>query len=313
MNRVTTSAVGALQSVNRIRRSLYHRGVLRSRRLPRPVVSVGNLSMGGSGKTPAIVKLARLLTAAGYRPAILSRGYRRRSPLRWEIVRSDDVSRYGDEPVMMARALPGLPIVVGADRFRSGSDFLQQQDCDLFLLDDGFQHIQLERDCDILILTPSRGLLREGLDTAKDADIVLLRGERLPGDLEAAAFEVRLEPAAFRINGEREPVANLGGRRIVAFAGLADNQQFFQALRDLGFDIAETVEFRDHHRYSERHLEHLSHVARDHHATLVTTEKDWVKIRRNEIGVLEVEMKIERESELLAKVIALAGLGDPSA
>ena len=310
--RVLGPLLPVLHGVNRARRALYRRGTLHAHRLPRPVVSIGNLSMGGSGKTPATIAITKMVIAEGLRPAILSRGYRRKSPLPWETVSSDDVVRFGDEPVMLARALPGTPVIVGADRYQSGSEFLRRNDCDLFLLDDGFQHLRLHRDCDILIIAPGDGLTRENHTALSDADILIVRNGAQPpeGADPVPTFPARLEATAYRRMGTRSPVPTLAGRAVVAFSGLANNAQFFATLRAAGADIRDTVEYRDHHRYSARDIELLVTIATENAAELVTTEKDWVKIRRSDIGVVEAELVIERADELLRTILSSTGLAE---
>lgn len=302
--------LAVLHAANRIRRSLYRNGTLESRRLPRPVISIGNLSMGGSGKTPTTITITRRLIREGLRPAILSRGYRRKSRRPWDVVSSDDVARFGDEPVMLSRALPGTPVIVGADRFRSGSEFLRNDDCDLFVLDDGFQHLRLARDCDILIIAPGDGPAREDDSALADADILIVRnGASSPAGNRARAFEARLAASGYRRFSVTSPVESLRNRPVVAFAGLARNEQFFATLRALGADLRATVEYRDHHRYTARDVELLLLTASEHGGELVTTEKDWVKIRRNDIGVVEADMIIEGEDELIREILTITSLG----
>lgn len=303
MKAVTGTLISLLQGVNHLRRSLYRGGMLRSRRLPLPVISIGNLSMGGSGKTPATIAVARMMSAQGLRPAILSRGYRRVSSRPWEVVRGDDVRRFGDEPVMMARALPGIPVIVGADRYASGSAFLAGDDCDLFILDDGFQHIQLERECNIVISGGGTSWNRESPRALVDADILLRRDYAVvPEDFLGPVFDVSLKHVSFRIGGIRHPVATLEDMSVVVFSGLANNVQFQQSVALHGAVIAEAISYRDHHVYTDDEVQDLLVRARGHNATLLTTEKDWVKIRRDDVGVLEVEMSIDRPEALLGEI-----------
>ena len=310
MSGLATPLISALQGVNHIRRNLYRRGILRSRRLPRPVISIGNLSMGGSGKTPATIMLSRMLAGVGVLPAILSRGYRRRSSQPWEVVRGDDVRRFGDEPVMLARALPGVPVIVGADRFAAGSAFLERDDCDAFLLDDGFQHIQLERDCNIVISGTGTTWNREGEGAMVDAHLLLRREHAIvPDEYSGPVFDVTLSAVHYRVGGMREPVSALEGRRVLVFSGLANNVQFQRSVASHGAVIVDAVGFPDHHVYSDDELQELRSRASGENAALVTTEKDWVKIRRDDIGVLEVEMTVDRPAELLEEILRRAGLG----
>jgi tetraacyldisaccharide 4'-kinase len=297
----------AYQGVNRLRRSLYRRGVLRQKELPRPVVSIGNLSIGGSGKTPVTIALVRLLRERGFSPAVLTRGYRRKSNESWAVVTGGDVARFGDEPVMMAAALPETPVIVGADRYQAAIGYLQGSDCDLFVLDDGFQHLRLLRDCDVVIDHPARWA-REGRAALRDAGIILRRGIRRSSALSQTIFEMELVVNAVRRGGHSEPPEVLRGAKVVAFAGLADNRQFFALLEHLGARLVATFEFADHHRYSRQELERIRRAAAEAPAMMVTTAKDWVKLVDPEIAFLEVEMEIARSAALVDEILSRCGL-----
>jgi tetraacyldisaccharide 4'-kinase len=283
----------AYRGVNRVRRSLYRRGILRSEALPRPVISVGNRAIGGSGKTPAVIAIARGLSAAGKRVAILTRGYGRSEtaePLR---VDRSDPARFGDEPSVIHEELPGVPVIVGARRARAARWFLERGECDVFLLDDGFQHIQLARDIDVVIENAEARRFREGESALAEADVVLLRnGARFAGA--APAFRADLEPVEWVSAGGPRPLEELRGKRAVAFAGLADNAQFFRMLESLGVELRESISFRDHQRYGEGELRRIEETRRAAGAELVlTTMKDRVKARARDFAALRVEMKLE--------------------
>lgn len=237
------------RGINRARRALYRAGVLKPRRLPKPVISVGNLAAGGAGKTPAVIAIGRFLLSRGLRVAVLTRGYGRVGA--GGAVTSLDPARYGDEPVLIKMHLNNADIIVGKNRYENGVAV----SADVYLLDDGFQHLQLHRDLDIVIDVPRAGFWREGRSALRDADIVIPRDLRLviPHDLH--------------------------GRRLFAFAGLADNEQFFASLREHGLTLVGTRGFRDHHRYTPGDIQIIKAEARDAGAErIVTTEKDAVKI-----------------------------------
>jgi tetraacyldisaccharide 4'-kinase len=281
------------------RRRWYTRDPTRRSRLARPVVSVGNLRVGGSGKTPVVESLARLLAAQGERPAILSRGYGRRRPAEGVTVVSDglrivsDLDAAGDEPLMLARSLPGVPVLVGADRFLSGRLAEQRFGVTVHLLDDGFQHLSLARDVDLLLLDESDltdrvvplGRLREPLTAASCADAVLApavgeasleRIRRLAAS--GTVWEVRrsLGPLRWLRGG---PVALDPGGRVFAVAGIARPERFFGDLRTAGWTVAGTMIFRDHHRYSAADVERIAAAARASSAAAVlSTEKDGVRL-----------------------------------
>jgi tetraacyldisaccharide 4'-kinase len=258
------------RAINRVRRALYRRDILKSKRLPRPVISVGNLAAGGAGKTPAVITIARFLEKRGFRVAVLTRGYRRSGNVAG-LVTSLDAARFGDESVLLKSKLQNAHIIVGAKRYQNAIRFLTENDCDLFILDDGFQHLQLARDVDIVIDTP-RGLMREGRSALADADFVIQRRLRIVVPEE------------------------LTGRRVFAFAGLADNEQFFASLRASGVNVIGTRSFRDHHRYTAADIAAVKAAARTAGAeAIVTTEKDAVKIDDRDIIAIAAEMIIEPE------------------
>lgn len=258
----------AWQSVNRLRRALYRAGILKSKRLPRPVISVGNLAAGGSGKTPAVIAIARHLTQRGLRVAILTRGYGRTGSEEG-LVTSLDGGRFGDEPVLIKRTLPNVYVIVGSNRYDNAIQFIRDNDCDVFILDDGFQHLQLARDLDVVI-DAGRGWMREGRSALAHAGIVIPRKLKLVVPQE------------------------LISRRLFAFAGLADNDQFFASLRANGLNVIASQSFRDHHGYTAADLAAIEDVAAKNGAeVIVTTEKDAVKIQNQNIIAIAAEMIID--------------------
>lgn len=306
----------AYGGVARARRSWYARRPHRRRRLGRPVVSVGNLVVGGSGKTPAAAAIAKLLLAAGHRPAVLSRGYRRRAPSGEIVVVSDGervlaaVDRSGDEPQMLARGLPGVPVLAGADRYRAGLLAERQLGATVLILDDGFQHVQLERNADLLIVSPEdldermlpSGRLREPLDAARAADALLVGGSAQDAAHVASAlgvgtaFRIEARFSALRLlDGDGGSAPARGSGRVVAVAGIARPWRFFEALAGQGWDVARTIAFRDHHWFTPADLDRVEAAMRDAGAALVvTTEKDAVRIgARARWAVLPMEVAVE--------------------
>jgi tetraacyldisaccharide 4'-kinase len=258
------------RGVNRVRRALYRRGILKSKRLPRPVISVGNLAAGGAGKTPAVITIARFLEKRGFRVAVLTRGYGRAGNASG-LVTSLDAARFGDEPVLLKSKLKSVDVIVGSKRYKNAFQFLNANDCDLFILDDGFQHLQLARDVDVVIDTRN-GVMREGRSALAEADVVIQRRLRLVVPEE------------------------LTGHCVFAFAGLADNEQFFASLRANGLNLAGTRSFQDHHRYTAADVAAIKESARAAGAeAIVTTEKDAVKIDDRDIIAIAAEMIIEPE------------------
>ena len=291
----------------RFRRAWYGRHPDRVRRLARPVISVGNLAVGGSGKTPLVAAIARQLVAADERPAILSRGYGRRRSADGVVVVSDGrgplvrAEESGDEPQMLARSLLGVPVLVAPDRYLAGSLAERQFGCTVHLLDDGFQHLQLARDINLLVMSTDdlkesllpAGRLREPLDAARSADALLVSGDE--HDAEAVSSALGVTPV-FRVlarQGEprlmSEQDARPTGRRVVAVAGIARPARFFDALRGGGWDVAQEIVFRDHHWFSHRDLDAIHRAATDARADLiVTTEKDAARLDRSAVAAAPV-------------------------
>ena len=283
----------------RLRRSWYRRHPERVHRLARPVISVGNLAAGGSGKTPIVAAVASMLRASGERPVILSRGYARTDRSSPIVVVSDGtrviepVARSGDEPQMLARALPGIPVVVGSDRFAAGERAQSQFDVTVFVLDDGFQHVQLARDVDLLVVSAADladtvlpvGRLREPLRAAADADALLVYGDAADGS--RVAGEIGVSPV-FTVSRHYDAprlVAPFGaeltvtGRRAVAFAGIARPERFFAAVRAHGWEITRELRFPDHHWFTALDLAKVADAARATAADVVlTTGKDAVRL-----------------------------------
>lgn len=283
----------AYRGVNRLRRDLYRRGILKSEHLPRPVISVGNRALGGSGKTPAVIAIARGLAAAGKRVAILTRGYGRAETAEPLLVDRPDADRFGDEPALIHEALPGVPVLVGARRAGTARWFLEMGDCDVFLLDDGFQHLQLAREIDVVIENAAAKRFREGESALADAGILLLRNGA-SASATVPSFRAELRPVDWIAGGGLRPLEDLRGKSAVAFAGLADNVQFFRMLAELGVEVRESISFRDHQRYGAEQLGRIEEARQRSGADLVvTTAKDRVKTPTGGVWALRVEMTIE--------------------
>ena len=284
----------------RARRARYARHPQRRRRLPVPVISIGNLTVGGSGKTPVVAAVARLLRDAGERPAIVSRGYRRRDRSTAPVIASDasrvrvDVATSGDEPQMLARALPGVPMIVCADRYAGGRVAAEQMGATVLVLDDGFQHLGVWRDVDLLVVSEGDlretplpfGRLREPLDAARAAHAVIV-----PGGDDAArkvSAAVGVEPAFHaavaydaprRVTPFGDPLPDASPRRVVAVTGIARPERVFTALRAQGWDVVREWTFRDHYWFTASDVSRIDASMRDAGASLVmTTEKDAVRL-----------------------------------
>jgi tetraacyldisaccharide 4'-kinase len=300
-------------AVVRLRARLYAQGILKQQRLNRPVISVGNLTVGGTGKTPIVIWLAERLLAEGHRVGILSRGYKG-SP-----GTSDEIELMKFR--LQERALFG----VGADRYEQGRRL--EANVDVFLLDDGFQHLQLARDVDILLLDAAQplakqkmlptGRLREPVAAMARADLlVITRTETVPGT-GAAIEKLQGYPvfsAATRLIGFRQfgagiqvlPPEEIGAGPFYAFCGIGNPRAFFQDLQNWKFTLAGQCEFPDHHRYDARDAHELEEAARTAEAkALITTEKDaqnlsGVNFAAFPAYIVMIDLDVSNEAALLA-------------
>lgn len=288
--------------VMRCRAFFYRLGVIPSRSLPRPVISVGNLTMGGTGKTPMTLFLARELMSRGKRVVVLTRGYGGSREGETLIVADDTglllgPEEAGDEPCLLASSLPGLMVVMGANRFSAGELAMERLAPDIFIIDDGFQHLRLKRDLDILLLDGRRpyangrtipaGMLREPPSAAGRAGLVVFT--RCPDGKEPecsipdgiSRVTASHRPAGYRplTGGECRPLSELSGRRPLAFAGIADPAAFFDGLEGEGVRLVATIAFPDHAAYGTAEMEAIGRLKQDKKAAcLITTSKDAVKL-----------------------------------
>lgn len=303
-------AYGAL---TRARAYGYQAGWLHSKQIPCPVISVGNLTVGGTGKTPLTWYLARGLCRQGYRVCILSRGYKGTAQKQGGVVSDGesllmDVRAAGDEPLMMARFLPGVPVLVGGDRYRSGCRAWARFKPDLVLLDDGFQHLRLRRDLDLLLVDSQkpfgngyllpRGPLREPMAALRRADALIrtrwspacgqtdLRIQKPAGD--RPVFRAEHHPRLDRLVENGQPSAPppdiLAGQAVFAFSGIADNQAFFNGLKAMGAGLCGALAFADHHFYDPADIKRIQQMAaRAEARILVTTQKDFARLSHHPI------------------------------
>jgi len=288
----------------RARAALYRNGWLRPVRFEVPVISVGNLTFGGTGKTPTVIALVRDLIRRGRRPAVLTRGYGRRTRDPVVVIGPEPAfgpDRTGDEPLEMASRLPGVPVVVDADRVRGGRQAIRMG-ATILVLDDGFQQLGIGRDLDLVLIDagdpwgggrlPPRGRLREPVSALRRASAVLIT--KLRTDLDSVREDVigrvRSVSADLPILGARtaatrvrtpdgwRPTAILEGRRVLAFAGIARPQAFRDLLASCGAVVVATRWLDDHHRYRPDEIDRLLVEARNRDAVPITTAKDAVKL-----------------------------------
>jgi tetraacyldisaccharide 4'-kinase len=286
-----------------MRTGLYRTGILKIRKLPRPVISIGNIAVGGTGKTPVTAHIARLIMAQGLKVAVLSRGYGGTLEGQAAIVSeghgiSLSADQCGDEPFLLAKSVPGLAVVIGTDRHAAGQLALKGCNPDIFLLDDGFQHLRLHRDLNILLLDCTRpfgngwtlpaGLLREPTQAAERADLVVLTRcpegamtkSPVPGKPYCRARH-DLGDLLPLTGGGPLPFETLQGRNVVAFSGIAEPQAFVDGLRRQGLQVIATLSFPDHVVYNDARLAEIEEILRTSAADYaITTEKDGVKLDR---------------------------------
>ncbi len=288
-----------------IKNFLYDKGIKKPKKLPLPVISVGNLSAGGTGKTSFVIYLANLLKEK--RVCVLLRGYKRKS--RGVLAVSEygkiltDWERAGDEAYLLAKLLPRACVVVAENRYEGGLFAVKNFNPELIILDDGFQHRKLHRDLDIVLLKKKDikdyllpyGNLREPLNSLRRADAVILSYQ------EVEPFEFDTDKPTFKMFREfnslldsefkEVPIEHLKGREVIAFSGLGDNEQFVKTLKKLGFRVKEFIFFPDHYDYRD--------FKPKRGELYLTTPKDLVKLRGYEnVFALNFRVRVDREKEL---------------
>ncbi len=303
-----------------LRNSLYDRGTLQTKRLEWPVVSVGNIRAGGTGKTPFVIQLGKMLQERGIAFDVLSRGYGRDNENSIKLVEpKGSPAEFGDEPLMISRAL-GVPVIVGADRHAAGK-FAEKMFAKMkpshsgkwiHLLDDGFQHRGLHRDFDLVLISPS------------DATDALLPAGRLREPLAAlnrASAFVLMDDAQQTAVPTGKPVWHADRKLIaadlpfhpIAFCGIARPEKFFDGLKQAGVDAAATVAFSDHHRYIDTDVQRLR-ILRDQKNSngFVTTEKDLINLQRlkpelvrqlHPLKAVSMELVIDQPDAMLRTIL----------
>ncbi len=308
-----------------LRRILYENGILKKKRLPLPVISIGNLSVGGTGKTPLTIFISKELQKRGFKPCVLSRGYKRKS--KETVIVSDGKNikvswkESGDEPFIIAKRR--IPVVVGRERYEAGMKALKELDVDIFILDDGYQHYQLYRDINILITDAVKpfwedkllpvGRLREPASFYRYADFIVVTKLSAVSKERIREIKTKLnllkKPFFFakdKISGLIDTKGNqanfeiLENKKVVVFSGLGNNKQFFETVKNLSkehkFEIIEFIEFPDHYDYKELKLPPAD--------LYLTTEKDIIKINKENVFALLYDVEVEKEfiEEILNKI-----------
>lgn len=296
-----------------IREFLYKTGLKKTRRLPSKVISIGNLTLGGTGKTPATIALAEEAKRRGFKPCILTRGY-----------------KGGDEPIVIAERLKDVPIVKGKDRYKSGifaidnlnSQLLTLNSQLIFILDDGFQHWALYRDVDVLLINATdpfgnkrlfpEGILREPLNAIERAHIIVLTKTDAVTQEQITALSRRIRQynsnaplymafhkpvSLINPNGVVKDLDFIKGKRVYAFSGIANPAYFKTVLSSVGADVVEFKPFRDHYRYRQQDINKI--IKKAEGLEIITTEKDLVKLKglrlTENIFALSIEFSINKE------------------
>ena len=274
-----------------IRNKLYDKSILKITNVPAAVISIGNITTGGTGKTPLVAWLCNYFTAKNIKTAVLTRGYKVKD------------SVFADEPAMLAKAAPQAKVIVNPDRTAGAEKAISQHNAKLLIMDDGFQHRKLARDIDIVAIDATEpfgyekllpaGLLREPLDSLKRADAVVITRSNQNSPEKISEIKERLskinpdivfaaavhKPMGIKLIKDKQMSLNeLAGRKIYAFCGIGNPEAFFQTLSDMALNIVGTKVYNDHHKYTESDIAAIYEDAKYKQAQLVlTTHKDWIK------------------------------------
>lgn len=295
-----------------------------ARELPRPVVSIGNIAVGGTGKTPLTFWMAREVEKMGKTPCVLSRGYGSKTHRIRKVDRdSTDWREYGDEPLLLAERLDRGVVYLGSNRWEAGNLALQAEDeVDLFLLDDGFQHRQLKRDFDIVLEDAEKGCgnqhllpwgpLREPLESIHRADFVgtVHRSQKFPSSAQPLSnpveFPIGIGPVGWRtlLNREFQPLEDLPADRPVRLvSGIGSPDGFEKTIEECGLSVAHHSAYRDHHPFSAEEIEREYSAAKQRGCRIATTAKDAVRMRHHPT------QWTENDEPIIIEVGAIAGDG----
>lgn len=318
---------------------LYDQGWFTQRRLPRPVISIGNLTVGGTGKTPFVMWIAKWLQSQGKRVGILSRGYRRQEGNTFLLVSDGrvvlaDAQQAGDEPFLMAKHCPGVVVAVGTDRYELGQWVLTQSDIDCFILDDGYQHLGLYRDLNLLLIDGSdssglrkllpAGRLREPLSAAGRATAVVITRADLMKDPDVICsplqkamgrsfvpIQIEFQPDKMSciLTNEPQPLNRASGKRALIFSGIGNAEAFRSTVVKMGVDVVEEMVFPDHWSYGVSDLKAVRERMRQLEVSCaLTTEKDAVKLapflqREDDIFAVQLKVEIKEGGDQLLRLL----------
>lgn len=300
------------ENVYRIRRSFYEYGILKKEYFKVPIISVGNITFGGTGKTPMIVYLTQKMAELNLTPAVLTRGYKGELENDSGIIKGGQRFRsnpkeFGDEPLLISRKMDRGAVIVGKRRAKNLKKYFHEVSPDVVFLDDGFQHIQLYRSFNIVLFdaalplaryqTAPMGYLREGLTALKDADaIVLSRADQVSSEkmenllsllrpyhregIPIAKFGYRPDGLFDSFDKKKFEMDELAGREIIALSAIASPDSFYQLLEDNGATIVEKIVYPDHYLFTQSDMNEVLLKSSQRNALVITSEKDMVKVRR---------------------------------
>ena len=303
--------------------------ILKTKSLPCKVISVGNITVGGSGKTPTVQYLSKLLQSKGKKVGIISRGYGRKSknttivtdgkikPKIWE--------NFGDEPYMLAKNLDGIPIIVGKSRYEAGMKMITEFNPDIIIMDDGFQHISLYRDLDIVLINSKDtekshrliplGLLREPLSNLSRANLVIFTKtniykpsqyqEKIKKKIKCPIInnKIEIDNTLIDKNGESHDLKIINSKNIYIFSGLGDQESFKKIMGKTGAIIVGHDKYQDHYIYKKNDLKNIEKNAKEKNASfIITTEKDILKTinynKNMKLYYVKIKMVFEPENIL---------------
>lgn len=310
--------------ITRVRIFLYMAGVFKTGKVACKVISVGNITVGGTGKTPMAVYIAKMIVNSNVRVAVASRGYGGSLEKKGGVVSDGEKilltpEKAGDEPCLIAEKLPGVPVVVGKNRVASGALCVSRFNTQVLVLDDAFSHLAVKRDLDLVLLDSRapfgnnhllpRGILREPVKNLDRAHALIMTRFRPGREPENMALEkpvflcshkcvaiIKHRPSLTPEAMPRHPAGHLKQKPVLAFSGIADNQGFVNTVADIGADMVDVLNFSDHHVYDEKDRHAILDAAKNAGADcLVTTEKDLVRLRGWDTGglplyALEIEI-----------------------
>ncbi|MEW6455737.1 MAG: tetraacyldisaccharide 4'-kinase [Acidobacteriota bacterium] len=277
------------KTFNRLRGIFYKLKLFDQVKFDVPVISVGNISFGGTGKTPVSIELVKILLSYNFRPAVIIRGYRGKLEKKGAILSYGerillDEDSAGDEAVMIAKNLKIAGVFIGKNRINSIKK-AKDSGFNIIILDDGFQYRKIKKDIEIVLFDhEDRTPRREGLSSLKRADIIMIRNgihdKSIKKFLDRNIYEYRIEPIGIYDGNDRLLKENVSGKKVIAFCGIANPAKFLETLNSIGLEVVNFVRFSDHHRYTRKNIKKMESILIDKNAEfLITTEKDMIKIK----------------------------------